>query len=1178
MKKIRVFLIVILVIVFAFCNNNIMVLAENKQSVNENVYAQYSGSTEASWGYKPYCTFMVNKIVNNKFVGRFSASNLGQYSFDEAVSGSVTFGTNSFSCTFTVKFYNNRYYTNITATVDKINGTCECICKGSWHWEDFIMTGTKFNYPVGFGVDSQFTSFSENDMKLCMNLSNAIYGDDRVKIDNPKYSETILNLISDICAKNKLNNDKELILYNTIDSDKDNAAFAITNRVNDDGSIDIFVILRGTLKDEWQGNTEITGTSYDDSLLVHDNFNKGKNSIKTAIELYYAKMLEKSSTINLIITGHSRGAAVANLYAKEATDAQNTTVDCGIPRFDNITAYTFACPNVEKYNSSMESYTNIFNFCFKEDLIPTVPLTNPTYGWNYWKYGQTYVANLSDYNTQVNKKTVSDIQDAFLAWENVNSYYNSYITVLPSFTTLYKFVHSGTGTLMSYSLTPRRCMDTFNLITNLALYDNRTVKLICRAIINRNNIVAAHDYATYNSIINGTMAPSTGDGIFFYCSYDSVVNEITQDLDNSGSFDSYSSNEYNSSNLSNLILFANQDDNLSILNWNLDDPSTWTGITWNADGNVENIDLSFKNLSGSLDLSNFDSLKKLDVTGNNLTSLNLDNCSSLEEMDCSFNKLTALDLSDCTNLTSVTCCYNYLDTHEGGTLYNTLDDLMFSDCYVNYYPQSVPDNATFNSTELNALKTFANTNNNNAVLNWLDDSGNIDTEKLQNNVLFEYDGSKYRVVAIDISDLDVSGALDLTSLSLLQELYCENTKVTTLNINGCTKLEILHCDNCELESLTLPSNADSKTSSLYDVSCEYNYLDINIFTENIIKYIEFKAGASLNYKKQYINKDISAFDESDYNLLVNFANQRNNNKILDWNLSTPGKWENVSWRFDNTSGKYKLSECHFDFMGVKGNIDVSGCDMLDEVSFSGSKINTVTISGKNLNDSTFYDCSELEAVIIKGGSTIYEGTFKMCPTLQAIYIPSDITEIADNAFENSSNITIAGVADSYAQTYANEHNINFKPGAFICGNIVAKENLDDSYQYYYPVEDVSIVYKDEVQSTSDKLGYFVLFSTESGENQYKLEYPYGYNINQTTSTTNNEPLIIENPIGLICYDWRNDGYINAKDYLKLSDQIKRGSQATGIDDKYFDINKDGKVTEEDWELANNFLNYPNPNK
>ena len=306
----------------------------------------------------------------------------------------------------------------------------------------------------------------------------------------------------------------------------------------------------------------------------------------------------------------------------------------------------------------------------------------------------------------------------------------------------------------------------------------------------------------------------------------------------------------NLSNISQLTSFANQGDNLSILGWDLDDPSTWTGITWNEDGNVEGIDLSFKNLSGSLDLSNFSSLKKLDVTGNNLTSLKLGNCSSLEELDCSFNKLTTLDLSDCTNLTSVTCCYNYLDTHEGSTLYNKLDDLMFSDCYVNYYPQSVPDNATFDTTELNALKTFANTNNNNTALNWLDDGGNIDTEKLQNNVLFEYDGSKHRVVAIDISDLDVSGALDLTSLTLLQELYCENTKVTTLNIKGCTKLETLKCDGCELTSITLPSNANAKTSSLYDVSCKYNYLDTSIFTQDIIKYVEFKAGGEIQYKNQ----------------------------------------------------------------------------------------------------------------------------------------------------------------------------------------------------------------------------------------------------------------------------------------------------------------------------------------
>ena len=51
MKKIRNFVIVMLVLVFTFCSNNLIGLAENRILANENVYAQYSGSTEASWGY-----------------------------------------------------------------------------------------------------------------------------------------------------------------------------------------------------------------------------------------------------------------------------------------------------------------------------------------------------------------------------------------------------------------------------------------------------------------------------------------------------------------------------------------------------------------------------------------------------------------------------------------------------------------------------------------------------------------------------------------------------------------------------------------------------------------------------------------------------------------------------------------------------------------------------------------------------------------------------------------------------------------------------------------------------------------------------------------------------------------------------------------------------------------------
>lgn len=1177
-----------------------IIMAESKE-----YYAQYSGSTTSDWGYKPNCTFTINKIVGNRFRGTFSAQNINPYNFTQNIEGTVKRDLESFTCFFSVNFYNNKYFSIIRARVYPYEGKCECSCGGSWHLLDFEMTGTKFNINIDSNKIINSSNYNENDMISCMKLSNYIYGykiittkkdgsqeeEDVIASDDKKFKNIISTKDPSFIDENNFLENK-IKVYNfkhlgVNDHNADNVAFAIMLRENDKKSVDVFVVIRGTYKDEWQGNTEITGTEYDASCKEHENFQKASDSIKSIIKKYVKQYCLDYDKVNLIITGHSRGAAVANLYAKEATDSINGVYNDSIPSFSSVTAYTFATPNVAKYNTSMESYNNIYNFCFKEDVVPTVPLTKPVDGWGYWKYGKTFLASLKDIKAESNiliedfyiVDNVPKIHDCLWKWPSVDDYYNKKLYAENStkdYTTLYDFAHNATGLMGSVN---KMFNGAYKLLKNHKKYGD-IYPIIGVAIPIIGSIGNAHHYNTYLTVIK-----ITGDDYFKQVSFNDILLSLYSNYKAENDVVAVNNlptniilSDLNSSNVSQLTSFANQGDNLSILGWNLDDPSTWTGVTWNEDGNVEGIDLSYKNLDGTLDLSNFSSLKSLNLSGNNLTSVNLDNCSSLEEFDCSFNKLTSLDLSDCTNLKSVICCYNYLDTHEGSTLYNKLDDLMFSDCYVNYYPQSVPDNATFDTTELNALKTFANTNNNNTALNWLDGSGNIDTEKLQNNVLFEYDGSKHRVVAIDISDLDVSGTLDLTSLSLLQELYCENTKVTTLNINGCTKLEILHCDNCELESLTLPSNADSKTSSLYDVSCEYNYLDINIFTENIIKYIEFKSGAVLNYKKQYINKEISAFDESDYNLLVDFANQRNNNKVLDWDLSTPGKWENVSWKFDNTSGKYKLSECHFDFMKVKGNIDVSGCDMLDEVSFSGSKINTVTISGKNLNDSTFYGCSELEAVIIKGGSTIYEGTFKMCPTLQAIYIPSNITEIADNAFENSSNITIAGVADSYAQTYANEHNINFKPGAFICGNIVAKENLDDSYQYYYPVEDVSIVYKDEVQSTSDKLGYFVLFSTESGENQYKLEYPYGYNINQTTSITNNEPLIIEKPIGLICYDWRNDGCINAKDYVELLDQIKKGSEITGIDDKYFDINKDGKVTKDDWEFACNFLLYLNPNK
>ena len=38
---------------------------------NQDILAQYTGSTTASYGFKPDCTFTINKIVDGKFRGNF---------------------------------------------------------------------------------------------------------------------------------------------------------------------------------------------------------------------------------------------------------------------------------------------------------------------------------------------------------------------------------------------------------------------------------------------------------------------------------------------------------------------------------------------------------------------------------------------------------------------------------------------------------------------------------------------------------------------------------------------------------------------------------------------------------------------------------------------------------------------------------------------------------------------------------------------------------------------------------------------------------------------------------------------------------------------------------------------------------------------------------------------------
>jgi len=101
--------------------------------------------------------------------------------------------------------------------------------------------------------------------------------------------------------------------------------------------------------------------------------------------------------------------------------------------------------------------------------------------------------------------------------------------------------------------------------------------------------------------------------------------------------------EYDDNECRKLAAFCKQDSNRYLLEWDLENPESWTGVTWTDDNprRVRGISISGKNLSGVLDLSGF---------------------TALTSLDCSYNQLTGLDLSNLGNdIKYADICNNPLD-------------------------------------------------------------------------------------------------------------------------------------------------------------------------------------------------------------------------------------------------------------------------------------------------------------------------------------------------------------------------------------------------------------------------------------------------------------------------------------------------------------------------------------
>ena len=159
--------------------------------------------------------------------------------------------------------------------------------------------------------------------------------------------------------------------YPLSETDNDVAAYTFGSKtVYDNGEpyTLVAVIVKGTSgNEEWYSNFNIGLSS------THKGFQLAQKDLLQQLDTYLKAQGLQGRNLKFLVTGHSRGAAVANLVAKELTDSYGG---------EHVYGYTFATPTVSTQGTNV-GYNNIFNIVNGEDFVTRVPLAK----WNFRHYG-----------------------------------------------------------------------------------------------------------------------------------------------------------------------------------------------------------------------------------------------------------------------------------------------------------------------------------------------------------------------------------------------------------------------------------------------------------------------------------------------------------------------------------------------------------------------------------------------------------------------------------------------------------------------------------------------------------------------------------------------------------------------------------------------------------------------
>ncbi|MDO4627882.1 MAG: fibronectin type III domain-containing protein, partial [Planctomycetia bacterium] len=193
--------------------------------------------------------------------------------------------------------------------------------------------------------------------------------------------------------------------------------------------------------------------------------------------------------------------------------------------------------------------------------------------------------------------------------------------------------------------------------------------------------------------------------------------------------------------------------------------------------------------------------------------------------------------------------------------------------------------------------------------------------------------------------------LDLSNNTKLTELWCELTNLTSLDISNCKDLRLLRCYSETLKYVVVP---EKKGNFQLDLAYESNTswtLKNAAEESNPTEFPITATNAEGTQTIQFITSPtLAGYNIGDVAKLQNFLEQtdengeKNGTKINSaYNVDDPTSWTGVSWQKINH--EYRITSVYWHYIGLVGDLNLSGCSELTSLSCVSSRITALNLSG-----------------------------------------------------------------------------------------------------------------------------------------------------------------------------------------------------------------------------------------